>query len=666
MLRTADGLVLVRRRASGQAVYNAFTAEYTKLGYFNVIPRHAFLLDLCNYVRTLPLLITACGADTDGDEPFSYSFSSAAHQKSTLPWSVWAKDYLIGWRASHLDPVLSFLASLCRRPHAQVAGAVEGGGAGGRSAITTPAQTCTATTTPKIYSFSPSSPSVSAFNSPNSSRESSSDGSSRSSSGVRTPSHHHHHHHHAHHPLPMHPSHKEATRRQKLITRFRQPIKVALAVALASLFMLYNVGPGTTWGVIAVCQAMSSHPGSSFKSGYNRIQGTVLGGMFGIVILDWFKWESKLVILLSLTVWVFLCSFNRMSSLYGEVAVVAAITAPVIMIGPIAGQEGAMIRIQQTILGTLIYVFIDNVFWPVRAKLDLRRELLKSLQHFRELWGLTFSIFLEKAPDPADAIATAQKLHDTLTASFALQGKYISLAVDEPELFHKPFHASAYQKVVGSLSRVSLFMAMLIRASRTFPLEVEERDRAMLSSIQGAVQELEQATALALEEAWVAVSRMTDRKWKDEDGDEKEMEERERGMAVTPVQTGGAGRGKGAAGAGRASVPVGKGAKNQNTNYHRRKRTMAPPVMTAEAAHTYALLRLGQAYTKIQDWVDVYFEEHIKANWAKDDLVLVSADLILSLNGMIFAVEALGQGLLEVGHAIRELVEREKGNYYRL
>jgi hypothetical protein len=91
-------------------------------------------------------------------------------------------------------------------------------------------------------------------------------------------------------------------------------------------------------------------------------------------------------------------------------------------------------------------------------------------------------------------------------------------------------------------------------------------------------------------------------------------------------------------------------------------------VLTPEAAHALALLRLGELYSKIQDWADVYFEDHIKTNWNKEDLIIVSPELILSLNGMIFAIEALGQGLLRVGHTIRELVEREKRNskYIRL
>ncbi|GAB5035857.1 p-hydroxybenzoic acid efflux pump subunit aaeb [Nannochloropsis oceanica] len=652
---TVDGLEL-QRHQSGQAVYNAFAAEYSKLGYFNVIPRHAFLLDICNYVRTLPILITACCARKDGDDPFSH-FSSTA-QNSKLPWSVWAKDKLIGWRGSYLEPALAAIGLLRKRSNVVESAAVMEASEGGRDAAGVgvseggtvgtnfkTAKTSTAATTPKASShYSSSRGRVSEFQGPIRSMDSIS-----ISSNFRIPHDRSHQHHHLHHSTRKHRSTKGANGSQKFFSRLRQPVKVALAICLASLMVLYDVGPSTTWGVIAVCQAMSSHPGSSFKQGYDRIQGTVLGGMFGIVILDWFNWTSKLAILCSLTVWVFLCSLSQRSSSHGQVAVVAAATAPMIMIGPMAGGKGAMIRIPQTVLGSLLYVVIDNTFWPVRAKLDLRRELLASLLHFRELWGLTFSIFLQKAPDPVEAMANAQILHDTLTSSFSLQKKYISLAFDEPELFHKPFHVGVYQTVVESLSKVSLFMAMLVRSSIAFPLEVEERDRAMLSSIQGAVHELNQATTSALEEAYEAVKGMTDRKWKDEYEDRT-------GTTTDAAASPHEGR----------RLAGGRGLRNHHHNYHRRKRTTATPVLSTEAAQAVALLRLRQAYVKIQDWVDVYFEEHIRENWTKDDLVFVSADLILSLCGMIFAVEGLGKGLLGLGHAIRELVEREKGNYYRL
>lgn len=39
-----------------------------------------------------------------------------------------------------------------------------------------------------------------------------------------------------------------------------------------------------------------------------------------------------------------LCRFNRHSHAYGETAMVAAVTAPVIVVGPILGGKGALVR----------------------------------------------------------------------------------------------------------------------------------------------------------------------------------------------------------------------------------------------------------------------------------------------------------------------------------
>lgn len=64
------------------------------------------------------------------------------------------------------------------------------------------------------------------------------------------------------------------------------------------------------------------------------------------------------------------------------------------------------------------------------------------------------------------------------------------LALDEPELWHRPFEAPAYRKMVDALSRTSLFLAMLVRASNAFPLELAERDRAYHESLLRAVADV--------------------------------------------------------------------------------------------------------------------------------------------------------------------------------
>jgi hypothetical protein len=155
---------------------------------------------------------------------------------------------------------------------------------------------------------------------------------------------------------------------------------------------------------------------------------------------------------------------------------------------------------------------------------------------------------------------------------------------------------------------------------------------------------------------------MTEREeWREEEEgeeDETETEGKGRSSAVMPLGD----RGDLPPPQPREGRASGHGAHRESSGHRPTRSATLPP----DTVPALALLQLGEAYVKIQDWVDGYFEEHIKGNWANDQLVLVSADLILSLNGMIFAVEALGQGLLGVGHALRELVEREKGNYYML
>lgn len=121
----------------------------------------------------------------------------------------------------------------------------------------------------------------------------------------------------------------QQTKAPKWWKTYIQSFKVGLAVALSSITVLsqgVTLGPQTIWGPIAVCQTMSSHPSSAFRSGANRIQGTVLGAVFGLGVTQWFLIHHPIGILVILTAWVFVCAFNKGSASYGEVAVSAALT----------------------------------------------------------------------------------------------------------------------------------------------------------------------------------------------------------------------------------------------------------------------------------------------------------------------------------------------------
>lgn len=158
----------------------------------------------------------------------------------------------------------------------------------------------------------------------------------------------------------------------------------------------------------------NTRQGSSFRSAYNRITGTVLGGMAGIAALEWCGLTSPLAIVAAITAWTLFCCFSRRSAVYGETAVVAALTCPIIMLGPINGEEGSMLRVEQTVLGCLIYSVIDNLLYPVRAKIDLRRELVASLDTFRQLLTSAFNVFLDRGGGKEEA-ARAQASYVRLT-----------------------------------------------------------------------------------------------------------------------------------------------------------------------------------------------------------------------------------------------------------
>ena len=222
---------------------------------------------------------------------------------------------------------------------------------------------------------------------------------------------------------------------------FRQPMKIGLAIIIATVAVFDDsavkmMGAANYWSVIAICFVASSHPGSSFKGGANRIQGTALGAMFGF-ITDWLNLNSPVAVVVSLTLWTFICCFNGASPDYGPIATVAAVTAAIILVGPyhVAIGQGALFRVQQTILGIVLYVAIDNLIFPARAKLQLRREVAACIDVFRNLWQETLDLFLQKTTEPVeDTEKTINKLRADLQVVKRAIG-YMSRCLNQVCLF---------------------------------------------------------------------------------------------------------------------------------------------------------------------------------------------------------------------------------------
>ena len=64
------------------------------------------------------------------------------------------------------------------------------------------------------------------------------------------------------------------------------------------------------------------------------------------------------------------------------------------VVGPVVGSSGAVVRISQVILGTVIYVVTDNLIFPVRAKLLLRAQLCESVRDILHLCRQGLATFI--------------------------------------------------------------------------------------------------------------------------------------------------------------------------------------------------------------------------------------------------------------------------------
>lgn len=207
--KDAVTLTLTKRRMSGETVYSTFQKEFERIGVTSVMPRNAFLMDVSLYVRSLDDLVAACSV------PSSAASAAPAHL-SWLPSTkaIWA-------------PVAALWK---RRPWAPAPPTVVDANAAadprGRTATTVTAATTLSGKT---------------------------QGSGGDGGAGTAPV------HSKSHATPAGAAPQQPWTR-RLLRRLRQPVKVALAVLVASLGLLIHIGPASTWAVVAVCQSLSSHP----------------------------------------------------------------------------------------------------------------------------------------------------------------------------------------------------------------------------------------------------------------------------------------------------------------------------------------------------------------------------------------------------------------------
>ena len=160
----------------------------------------------------------------------------------------------------------------------------------------------------------------------------------------------------------------------------KEAIKVGLAVSLAILISIWFGWEKSYWSAITVYIVAANESYSyAIKKGQNRLLGTLIGIFFAFFLLATFPQEHLLFIGVYCT-FLALCVFMSSHHRWGYAATIAfVVCALVVCSGSFEANTTfnvAILRIQQTVLGMVIYTFVFSLCWPKKTE-DMFFELLQ-------------------------------------------------------------------------------------------------------------------------------------------------------------------------------------------------------------------------------------------------------------------------------------------------
>lgn len=197
------------------------------------------------------------------------------------------------------------------------------------------------------------------------------------------------------------------------------------------------------------------------------------------------------LLLLMISVWVFATNFSRQAPKNGYSALVAGFSAIIVVTSVEDAQVTAWNRIISTLFGVVLYLFVDNLFFPLRSDERLRDKLYQAtalMKEFLDEIGSHIAAIAEHNPidvassdsrrlemgssDVVEEAPTEELPIELFLGSFnpsiprerifvprreLVQGqlhvlfqdlhKLQEFAGDEPELWRRPFPVDSYAKV---------------------------------------------------------------------------------------------------------------------------------------------------------------------------------------------------------------------------
>ncbi|WP_310619465.1 FUSC family protein [Flexibacterium corallicola] len=148
---------------------------------------------------------------------------------------------------------------------------------------------------------------------------------------------------------------------------YRPAIKVALAMVIAYAIALYMGWEKPMWAAFAVAFISLDTTGQSLNKGALRLAGTVLAGAVSLTLLALFA-QDRWGFIASLSVYIFICTYMMAHSRHSYFWFVAGFVTNIVLVDATFSTDDpfytAILRLEETGLGVLVYSLIAALLWP--------------------------------------------------------------------------------------------------------------------------------------------------------------------------------------------------------------------------------------------------------------------------------------------------------------
>ena len=211
----------------------------------------------------------------------------------------------------------------------------------------------------------------------------------------------------------------------------KDAIKTALAMTIAYGVGLQMGWDRPYWAGFAVAFISLSTVGQSLNKGTLRMVGTVVGAIVALTLIGLFA-QQRWLFILFLSLWLALCTYMNAGNRHQYFWFVAGFVAVIIAADGGPSAEGAfsiaMLRMQQTGLGILVYSLIAILLWPINSRKGLEAAARSDAATRQKLFSATLQCLAD-----VRQLDTVKALHSQEISSLAQVAQLLDAATTDSE-----------------------------------------------------------------------------------------------------------------------------------------------------------------------------------------------------------------------------------------